>query len=78
MKTAFSAALCLYLLQQKEMTEPERDSYTPGHSSHKGISTSEEEGSRLLAHREEKGIVEASIKKILIWRAEDLTLGGST
>lgn len=35
-------------------------------------------GSRLLTHREEKGIVEAPMKKILIWRAEDLTPEGST
>lgn len=42
------------------------------------IRTSEGEGSRLLAHREEKGTVEAPMKKILIWRAEDLTPEGST
>lgn len=78
MKTAFSAALCFYLLQQREMREPERASYSPGHSSRKSIRTSGEEGSRLLTHREEKGTVEAPVKKILIWRAENLTPEAST
>lgn len=60
------------------MTEPQRAGYTPGHSSRESIRTSDREGSRLLAHREEKGIVEAPMKEILIWRAEDLTPEGST
>lgn len=75
MKTTFSAALHFYLLQQREMR---RAGYTPGHSSRKSIRTSEEEESLWLTHREEKGVVEAPIKKILIWRAEDLTPEGGT
>lgn len=73
-KTAFSAALCFNLLQQREMREPERASYSPGHS----IITSEVEDSSLLTHREEKGTVEAPVKKIIKWRAEDLTPEAST
>lgn len=78
MKTAFSAALCFYLLQQREMREQVRASYTLSYSSGESIRTSEEEGSHLLAHREEKGTEEATVKKILIWRAEDLTPEAST
>ena len=65
--TAFSAALCFYLLQQREMREPERAGYIPGHSSRKSMRMSEEEDSHLLTHREEKGTVEAPVKKILIY-----------
>lgn len=53
-KTAFSAALCFNLLQQREMREPERASYSPGRSSRKSITTSEVGDSSLLTHREEK------------------------
>lgn len=78
MKTTLSAALRFYLKQQREMREPGRAGYTRGHRISKSSRTSEEESSHLLTHREEKGTEEAPMKKILIWRAGDLTPEGST
>lgn len=53
-KTAFSAALCFYLLQQREMREPERASYTPGHSSHEKASERQRERALVCSHTEKK------------------------
>lgn len=64
MKAAFSAALRFYLPQQREMRERVRAGYALGYSgSKKSVRASEEEGSHLLAHREEKGTDDGTAKK---------------
>lgn len=65
MKAAFSAALRFYLPQPREMRERVRAGYALGYSSSekKSIRTSVEEGSHLLAHREEKGTDDGRAQK---------------